>query len=40
MSPNKDKTGRRIALDAVVVDRAVTFIVYILFIKFETKCLP
>ena len=28
MSPNKD-TGRRIVLDAVVVDLAVKFIVYI-----------
>ena len=29
MSPNKDETGRRIVSDAVVVDRAVKFIVYI-----------
>ena len=27
--PNKDETGRRIVSDAVVVDRAVKFIVYI-----------
>jgi len=29
MSPNKDETGRRIVSDAVVVDLAVKFIVYI-----------
>ena len=29
MSPNKDETGRRIVSDAVGVDRAVKFIVYI-----------
>ena len=28
MSPNKDETGHKIVLDAVVVDLAVKFIVY------------
>ena len=33
MSPNKDETGRRIVSDAVVVDRAVKFIVYIIVVE-------